>query len=176
MTDSRDEIRDVMFRYARLTDLADHDAVGEIFEHGPFRSTLGSAHGGAVLAENRKRHILTHDGSPGTRHVTTNIMIDADEEAGTARVRSYFSLFQATPSMRLRLIGAGATTTASRASRARGASPTASACSTSATTSRSTSRATARASCRTTRTTADRRSRSCRRCRCRRRRTRRWRR
>lgn len=107
MTDSRDAIRDVMMRYARHTDLADHDTVGEIFAHGPFRSSLGSSHAGAEMAANRKRRILTHDGSPGTRHMTTNIMIDVDEDAGTARARSYFSLFQATPTMRLRLVGSG---------------------------------------------------------------------
>ena len=107
MADSRDEIRDVMLRYARFTDLGDHDAVGEIFTHGPFRSSLGSAHSGAQMAENRKRRLLLHDGSPGTRHMTTNIMVDVDEDAGTARARSYFTLFQATPTMRLRLLGSG---------------------------------------------------------------------
>ena len=107
MTNSRDAIRDVMMRYARFTDLGDYDTVGEIFTHGPFRSSLGSSHGGATLAANRKRRILSHDGSPGTRHLTTNIMIDVDEDAGAARARSYFTLFQATPTMRLRLIGSG---------------------------------------------------------------------
>ncbi len=107
MTESRDAIRDLMMRYARFTDLADHDTVGEIFAHGPFRSSLGSSHAGAEMAANRKRRILTHDGSPGTRHVPTNIMIDIDEAAGAARARSYFSLFQATPTMPLRLVGSG---------------------------------------------------------------------
>ncbi len=107
MTKSRDAIRDLMMRYARFTDLADHDTVGEIFAHGPFRSSLGSSHAGAEMAANRKRRILTHDGSPGTRHVPTNIMIDIDEAAGAARARSYFSLFQATPTMPLRLVGSG---------------------------------------------------------------------
>ncbi len=107
MTNSRDEIRDAMLRYARFTDLADHDAVGQIFTHGPFRSSLGASHSGAQLAENRKRRLLLHDGTLGTRHMTTNIMIDVDEEAGTARARSYFTLFQATSTMPLRLLGSG---------------------------------------------------------------------
>ena len=107
MTDSRDAIRDLMMHYARLSDRGDYDAVGELFEHGPFRSTLGAALGGAELAANRKQRILSHDGKPGTRHLTTNVMIDVDEDAGTARARSYYTLLQATPSMPLRVVGCG---------------------------------------------------------------------
>ena len=107
MTDSRDAIRDLMMHYARLSDRGDYDAVGELFEHGPFRSTLGAALGGAELAANRKQRILSHDGKPGTRHLTTNVMIDVDEDAGTARARSYYTLLQATPAMPLRVVGCG---------------------------------------------------------------------
>ena len=107
MTNSRDAIRDLMMHYARLSDRGDYDAVGELFEHGPFRSTLGAALGGAELAANRKQRILSHDGKPGTRHLTTNVMIDVDEDAGTARARSYYTLLQATPSMPLRVVGCG---------------------------------------------------------------------
>ena len=40
--------------------------------------------------------IVYDDGTPRTKHITTNIAIEVDEEAGTA-VRSYFTVLQAVP-------------------------------------------------------------------------------
>ena len=34
------------------------------------------------------------DGTPRTKHVTTNLVIDADDAAGTATARSYFTVLQ----------------------------------------------------------------------------------
>jgi hypothetical protein len=51
--------------------------------------------------------IVYADGTPRTRHVTTNIAIDADEEAGTAVSRSYFTVLQALPGLPLQPIAAG---------------------------------------------------------------------
>lgn len=106
MTDSRDAIRDLMMRYARHTDSGEHDAVGELFAHGRFVSTLGAALGGAGLAAYRRRTMLADEGS-GTRHLTTNVMIDVDEDAGEARARSRYLLLQAGPEQPLRPIGCG---------------------------------------------------------------------
>lgn len=47
------------------------------------------------------------DGTPRTRHVTTNIIIEIDEEAGTASSRSYFTVFQALPGFMLQAIASG---------------------------------------------------------------------
>ena len=84
MPSSRDAIRDLMMRYARHSDRGDYDAVGAMFEHGPFVSTLGRALSGAELAANRRSHIQEHEGGPGTRHLTTNVMSDVDKEAARA--------------------------------------------------------------------------------------------
>ena len=106
MTDSRDAIRDLMMRYARHTDRGEHDAVGELFAHGRFVSTLGAALGGAGLAAYRRRTMLADEGSR-TRHLTTNVMIDIDEDAGEARARSRYLLLQAGPEQPLQPIGCG---------------------------------------------------------------------
>ena len=47
------------------------------------------------------------DGTPRTKHVTTNLAIDVDEEAGTAVSRSYFTVLQALPDMALQPIVSG---------------------------------------------------------------------
>ena len=39
------------------------------------------------------------DGTPRTKHVTTNIRIDVDDDAGTAEAHSYVTVFQALPDL-----------------------------------------------------------------------------
>lgn len=47
------------------------------------------------------------DGTPKTKHVTTNLILDIDEDAGTASARSYFTVLQATPDLPLQPIITG---------------------------------------------------------------------
>jgi 3-phenylpropionate/cinnamic acid dioxygenase small subunit len=47
------------------------------------------------------------DGTPRTKHVTTNLAIEVDEEGGTARSRSYFTALQALPDLALQPIVSG---------------------------------------------------------------------
>ena len=51
--------------------------------------------------------VRLHDGSPRTKHVTTNLIVEVDEAAGTATARSYFTVLQATPALPLQPILAG---------------------------------------------------------------------
>jgi len=46
-------------------------------------------------------------GTPRTKHVVTNPIVEVDEEAGTATCRSYYTVFQATPDLPLQAICAG---------------------------------------------------------------------
>jgi 3-phenylpropionate/cinnamic acid dioxygenase small subunit len=47
------------------------------------------------------------DGTPRTRHVTSNIIIEVDEDAGTARSRAYYTVFQAALDFALQPIACG---------------------------------------------------------------------
>ncbi len=51
--------------------------------------------------------IVYHDGTPRTKHVTTNVAIEVDEEAGTAVSRAYFTVLQALPGLALQPIVSG---------------------------------------------------------------------
>jgi 3-phenylpropionate/cinnamic acid dioxygenase small subunit len=51
--------------------------------------------------------IVYDDGTPRTRHVTTNVAIEADEEAGTAVSRAYSTVLQALPGLALQPIVSG---------------------------------------------------------------------
>jgi 3-phenylpropionate/cinnamic acid dioxygenase small subunit len=46
-------------------------------------------------------------GTPRTKHVTTNVIVEVDEEAGTAAARSYVTVFQARPGLALQAIMSG---------------------------------------------------------------------
>lgn len=55
----------------------------------------------------RDNLIVYEDGTPRTKHVTTNLAIEVDEEAGTAVSRSYFTALQALPDLALQPIASG---------------------------------------------------------------------
>ena len=55
----------------------------------------------------RDNVIIYDDGTPRTKHVTTNLAIEVDEEAGTAFSRSYFTALQALPDLALQPTASG---------------------------------------------------------------------
>ena len=69
---------------------------------------------GNVVAEGRagvqalyERGTRLYDGSPRTRHLTSNSIIDVDDVAGTATARSVYVVFQATENLALQPIISG---------------------------------------------------------------------
>ena len=130
MSDSTAEIQKLMFRYAELQDQSDLEAVARLFAHGAFVvDKVATPYRGfeEVFAMKREIEILYTDGSLRTKHVTTNVMIEADDEQGTANARSYFTVFQATDGFPLQVIIAGRYhDTFHRASTVRGGSTSAS--------------------------------------------------
>jgi len=51
--------------------------------------------------------IVYDDSTPRTKHVTTDVAIDVDEQAGTAVSRSYFTALQALPDLALQPVVSG---------------------------------------------------------------------
>ena len=47
------------------------------------------------------------DGTPHTRHVVTNVVVEVDEDAGSATARSTFTVFQSLPDFPLQAVIAG---------------------------------------------------------------------
>lgn len=96
--DDRAAITNLVFSYAERIDAGDFEGVADLFRNGEV-SAEGSdvvyrgydAVLGMYTAATRKYE----DGTPRTKHVTTNLSIDVDEAAGTATGRSYFTVLQA---------------------------------------------------------------------------------
>jgi 3-phenylpropionate/cinnamic acid dioxygenase small subunit len=98
-------VRNLIFAYAEAVDRGDFAAIGALFAHGDFAGSGGALTGGAVARMFEKTIILYDDGTPRTKHVTTNVAIELDGPAATAK--SYFTVMQATPDLPFQAICAG---------------------------------------------------------------------
>ncbi len=113
MTESAVAVTNLIYRYAELIDLGDFDgvadllgdaAVGDGSSAGDSRLLTGRD---AILAMFTSTTRLYPDGTPGTKHVTTNVILDIDEVDGQAGARSYWTVLQAVPGLALQPILAG---------------------------------------------------------------------
>jgi SnoaL-like domain len=102
-------IENLIAAYAWLVDDGEFAKLGDLLADADF-----SLNGGPVIKGRDAIERFAHgtlrtygDGTPRTRHVTTNIIIETDEEAGTAVSRSYYTVFQSLPDFPLQAIASG---------------------------------------------------------------------
>ncbi len=104
----REEIERLILIYAERIDAGDFKGVAELFDrgtiYGPGR-VEGARGSDAVqrLYESTTRRY--EDGTPKTKHVTSNLIFEIEENA--AEVRSYFTVFQSLPDFPLQPIISG---------------------------------------------------------------------
>ncbi|MFM9034060.1 MAG: nuclear transport factor 2 family protein [Mycobacterium sp.] len=106
MTD-REEILDLIHRYAELVDAGDFDAVGELLGRAAFGGprtprVTGARNIAAVFAMTTRRF---DDGTPKTRHLVLNPIVEVDGD--TAAARSTFCVVQATGRLPLQPVVVG---------------------------------------------------------------------
>ncbi len=93
-------ITKLIYTYAERIDDGDFAGVGELFAHATLTfEGFGDAVTGrdaiqALYSRSTRRY---EDGTPRTKHVMPNVMVDVDDPGGTARSRSYFTVLQAVP-------------------------------------------------------------------------------
>lgn len=102
-----DEIRNLLGIYCELMDAADWAAVGALFAHAQLVTEDGTpfAVGRDAVRALYEQGTKLYDGSPRTRHVTANSIVDIDGD--TAKVRSSYVVFQAVPGLALQPIITG---------------------------------------------------------------------
>ena len=107
------EIENLLYAYAERIDAGDLEGVAELFAHGriiasapaaPEQATLGRE---SVLALYRASMRIYDDGSPHTKHVTTNAIIEVEPGAAAASARSYYTVFQKVQDLTLQPIVCG---------------------------------------------------------------------
>jgi SnoaL-like domain len=108
MTEASIQISNLIARYAELIDSGDFDGVADLLGNAAIGAD-GSLLTGrdAILSLYSSTTRLYPDGTPGTKHVTSNLLLDIDEEAGTATARTYWTVLQAVPGLPLQPILAG---------------------------------------------------------------------
>lgn len=104
---AEDAIRALVHRYAELIDAGDLDGVAALFAHATWRSS-GRPDVLRGAAEARRAYdgvILYENGTPCTKHVVTNVVVDVAGDRANAR--SYFTVLQARPDLPLQAIICG---------------------------------------------------------------------
>jgi len=109
MPDSAREIENLVYAYAERIDAGDLAGVAELFRHGRIEAAPGVVLEGVdavrKLYENSTR--LYDDGTPRTRHVTTNVIVEVEDGADTATARSSYTVVQQTDALPLQPIIVG---------------------------------------------------------------------
>jgi 3-phenylpropionate/cinnamic acid dioxygenase small subunit len=104
VSDSVHELTAMIHRYCELFDTGDFEAFSRQFEHGVWYKAAPGVEGVLAFID---EHVLLYDGLPCTKHVTTNLVIDVDEDDQTATASSYVTVFQALPDFPLQPIFSG---------------------------------------------------------------------
>ncbi|HLY33932.1 MAG TPA: nuclear transport factor 2 family protein [Jatrophihabitantaceae bacterium] len=102
-----DAIRNLLGTYCELMDAADWPGVGSLFASADLAGPDGTvvASGAAAVQAMYERGTKLYDGSPRTRHITANSVIDVDGDDATAR--SSYVVFQAVDGLPLQPIITG---------------------------------------------------------------------
>jgi 3-phenylpropionate/cinnamic acid dioxygenase small subunit len=100
MKSDRDAISELVFTYAERIDAGDFEALADLFAHAAITTEgLDQVSRGRdeVLATYTNWTRRFEDGTPRTKHVMTNLIVDVDEASDRATSRSYFTVLQAVP-------------------------------------------------------------------------------
>jgi 3-phenylpropionate/cinnamic acid dioxygenase small subunit len=93
-------VSNLIYSYAERIDDGDFAGVAEIFEHA---TLTFEGFGDAISGRDAIEKLYTNttrrydDGTPRTKHVMTNLIVDIGEDGVRASSRSYFTVLQAVP-------------------------------------------------------------------------------
>ena len=113
MADHAREIENLLHTYAERIDAGDLEGVADLFAHGRIAASADAPPEQTfegrdrVLALYRGSTRIYDDGSPHTKHVTTNSIIEVGEGANAASARSYYTVFQQVDDLPLQAIISG---------------------------------------------------------------------
>lgn len=102
-------VANLVGRYAECIDAGDYAGAGRLLAH----AGVGGEEGALLRGEDAVAGLFTAtarrygDGTPRTKHVTTNLIVEVEDGAREAAARSYFTVFQATAEFPLQPILCG---------------------------------------------------------------------
>jgi ketosteroid isomerase-like protein len=95
-----DAITKLIYLYAERIDTGDFDGVADLFADATltFEGYGDAISGRDAVARLYERSTRRYeDGTPCTKHVVTNVIVDVDDDGISAASRSYFTVLQAVP-------------------------------------------------------------------------------
>jgi hypothetical protein len=109
VTDSAQAVRNLLGEYCERMDLGDWEGVGALFTDAALADEHGHelARGATAVAAFYRNGTQLHDGSPRTKHLVLNTILEVDDGAGTATARSSYVVLQQTEGTELRPIITG---------------------------------------------------------------------
>ncbi|MNZ74674.1 hypothetical protein D3C78_931270 [compost metagenome] len=108
MTDAALSISNLLYRYAEAIDAGRLEEAAALFQHASIKAGgNGTLDHTGLLALWQRLIVLYPCGTPRTRHLISNPILDIDEAAGTAEARSCYTVFQATEQLPLQVIASG---------------------------------------------------------------------
>ncbi|MEV0247381.1 nuclear transport factor 2 family protein [Nocardia sp. NPDC050712] len=101
-------LENLIYRYADLVDRGDFAGLGELLADATFFGGGGELKGCKAIEDMFRALVIVYDdGTPKTKHITTNVILEVDEDAGTARSQSYVTVLQAVDGLSLQPVVAG---------------------------------------------------------------------
>ncbi|MFP6664206.1 MAG: nuclear transport factor 2 family protein [Deltaproteobacteria bacterium] len=113
MADSARLIENLLYVYAERMDAGDFIGVADLFAHGRIEASPEAKREDAavgregVLAMYRSAARLYEDGTPRTRHLISNAIIEVDDDEAHATARTSYMVFQQTEKLALQPIIGG---------------------------------------------------------------------
>jgi len=103
------EISNLMYRYNELIDGGDLEGASTLFRYAKLKLVTSDElqNDQAFLDMLRKVIWIYADGTPKTKHIVTNPIIEIDEEKGSATARSQYTVFQATDGFPFQVVAGG---------------------------------------------------------------------
>jgi 3-phenylpropionate/cinnamic acid dioxygenase small subunit len=105
------QIENLIYRYAELIDDGDLNGLANLFREAEI---VSSAHNSRLAGFDEvlklyQQSCRLHEptGTPLTKHLTTNVIVELDEDGREASARSYYTVLQATDSLPLQPIISG---------------------------------------------------------------------
>ena len=106
-------LENLLFRYAELIDSGDFEAIATLFSRAalviPQRDAVIEGYDAilGMYSHSTRRYVESAEndfGTPLTRHVVSNVILNIDREKKTASARSSYTVFQATSELALQPI------------------------------------------------------------------------
>lgn len=110
MDDSR-QIENLIYQYAEFIDSGDLEGVANLFRNG---AVFSRAHDARCTGYDEVLAMYQHScrlypdtGTPLTKHLTTNVIVEVDAHGKEGHARSYYTVIQATGALPLQAIISG---------------------------------------------------------------------